>query len=149
MNTVAAVGAAALCAGVSVGLFTLDRHNAAANVAAAKSAPLSAPLTAAMTMPAEAAASPEDASCTQGWPYYPAGCLRGSAQTATVRVIALDRGEQAGKAQARSVHAAQVQSTQGQPTKGHAAKAPARQVRTAQNRVVQNANLPLRTARAQ
>jgi hypothetical protein len=135
MNVVAAVGAAAICAGVSVGLFSPAGHNAAASQAvAAKSVQLSAPLVTAVAPPVEAATPSPDVSCTQGWPYYPAACLRSGKETKApaVRVIAVDRAAQAATAQARVAQA-------------HTVKAPPAPIRMVQNR----GTASLRTAQAQ
>jgi hypothetical protein len=84
MNSVAAVTAAALCAGASVGLFPISTTTTPGALPA-----VIAPATVSAAA-AETQHQPTlDRPCTQGWPYYPAECLRGDRRSEAVRVIPL------------------------------------------------------------
>lgn len=90
MNSLAAVTAAALCAGASVGLFPIST-SAPPGAAPAMAAP-GAVSAAADEMQRQPIS---DWACIQGWPYYPAECLRGGNQPEAVRVIPLARNNTA------------------------------------------------------
>ena len=97
IHSIAAVTAAALCAGMTVGFYPNAAPQAPAVAANAFPAivktdkivqtdkKMPATKVAPITNPPQAAAD----ACAQGWPYFPAECLQRSGQVRTVRVISL------------------------------------------------------------